>query len=386
MKLKSLPTDFRVREVSTVRAQGGPYALYELHKTSLGTPEAIQAILRSWNLPRHQISYGGLKDRHAQTSQFITIHHGPKQDFEDRSFQLQYLGQTARAFDAKDIDANNFEILLRGIPSDKQPSIADRLTLVQRVGLVNYFDDQRFGSVGHSGRMIAEPWCKGDYEQALFLAMAEENTHDRGREQQQKQILRECWGKWQECKDRLDRSHRRSIVTFLCDHPTNFKRAIALIRSDLRSIYIAAFQSALWNQWLSRLIESKFGEDVTHFTSVIGELALPIIGNCDAATLKWLGELSLPLPTARQHDWPQDLVGVLDQLLEKNGMERREIRLKYPRDTFFSKGIRPCWLRPRDFQFSWIKDELHPDRLALQLCFGLPRGAYATMLVKILSE
>jgi tRNA pseudouridine13 synthase len=175
-------------------------------------------------------------------------------------------------------------------------------------------------------------------------------------------------------------------VTFLCDHPTNFKKAISLIRSDLRSIYIAAFQSALWNQWLSKLIESKFGDNVTRFTSVIGELALPIIGDCDAQTLQWLGNLSLPLPTARQHDWPEDLVGVLDQVLEKYGMERREIRLKYPRDTFFSKGVRPCWLRPREFQYDWTDDELNPGRQALRLSFGLPRGAYATMLVKILSD
>lgn len=386
MKLKSLPTDFQVREVTTVRAQGGAFALYELHKTSLGTPEAIQAILRGWNLPRHQISYGGLKDRHAQTSQFLTIHHGPKQNFEDRSFELKYLGQTARAFNAKDIDGNYFEILLRGIQSDHRPIIEDRLALVQQVGLVNYFDDQRFGSVGLSGQMIAQPWCKGDYERALYLAMAEENSHDRGREQQQKRILRECWGQWKECKDRLDRSHRRSIVTFLCDHPTNFKRAIALIRSDLRSIYIAAFQSALWNQWLSQLIESQFVGSVTHFSSVIGKMALPIVGNCDSQALAWLGELSLPLPTARQHDWPADLVNTLDQVLANYGLERREVRLKYPRDTFFSKGIRKCWLRPLDFQYSWIDDPLHPQCRALRLAFGLPRGAYATMLIKILSE
>lgn len=386
MKLKSLPSDFRVREVSQIRAQGGPYALYELHKTSLGTPEAVQAILRSWNLPRHQISYGGLKDRHAQTSQFITIHHGPKQDFEDRSFQLHYLGQTARAFHAKDIESNDFEILLRGIDGHRQSTITDRLLLIQRIGLVNYFDDQRFGSIGFGGRMIAEPWCQGDYEQTLYLAMAEENKHDRGREQQQKQILRDYWGKWQECKDRLDRSHRRSIVTFLCDHPTNFKRAVALIRSDLRSIYLAAFQSALWNQWLSKLIEVKFDDNVSYLNSVIGQLALPIIGSSDTSLLQWLGQLSLPLPTARQHEWPEDLVGLLDQVLERYGLERREIRLKYPRDTFFSKGIRPCWLKPSDFQYSWAHDELHSDRQALRLSFRLPRGAYATMLVKMLSE
>jgi tRNA pseudouridine13 synthase len=234
--------------------------------------------------------------------------------------------------------------------------------------------------------MIAEPWCKGDYERALFLAMAEENSHDRGREQEQKKILRDNWGKWLECKDKLDRSHRRSIVTFLCDHPTNFKRAIALIRTDLRSIYIAAFQSALWNRWLSKLIESKFGESTNSFDSIIGKLALPSIGGCDAATLQWLGNLSLPLPSARQHDWPEECVGLLDEILQQYGMTRREIRLKYPRDTFFSKGIRNCWLKPREFEFSWTEDDLHDKHKALQLSFSLPRGSYATMLVKILSE
>ncbi len=386
MKLKSLPTDFQVRELTSVQAQGGPFALYRLRKTSLGTPEAIQAILRGWNLPRQQISYGGLKDRHAQTEQYLTIHRGPKQDFEDRSFILEYLGQTSRQFVAQDIAGNQFEILLRGIEKGDQQKIADRLQLVQQVGIVNYFDDQRFGSLGESGQFIAEPWCKGDYERALFLAMAEPNSHDRGRETEQKQILRDYWGQWLECKDRLDRSHRRSIVTFLCDHPTNFKRAIALIRTDLRSIYLAAFQSGLWNRWLSRLIESRLSPHVTYFESVIGNLALPQASTCDAEQLRWLGTLALPLPTARQHDWPEDLVGTLDEVLQPLGMERREIRLKFPRDTFFSKGIRPCWLRPADFQFEWLSDDLHEDQNALRLSFTLPRGAYATMLVKVISQ
>jgi tRNA pseudouridine13 synthase len=384
MKLKSQPTDFKVKELTDLRPSQGQHALYQLCKISLGTPEAIQAILRTWNLARHQIGYGGLKDRHAQTTQFMTIQHGPQRDLEDRSFQLIYVGQVPRPFAAQDIAGNQFDIMLRGITASDHQAVDDRLQLIQPVGLVNYFDDQRFGSLGKSRQFIAQPWCQGDYERALYLAMAEENSHDRGREQQQKQILRECWGNWQQCKDKLDRSHRRSIVTFLCDHPTNFKRAVALIRSDLRSIYLAAFQSGLWNQWLSQLIENQLSPHVSHFDSAVGPLALPIQANCDQAKLKWLSELSLPLPTARQHQWPEEHVGLLDQILTGYQMERREIRLKYPRDTFFSKGTRLCWLKPREFSYQWMADELHPGKQSLQLSFCLPRGAYATMLVKVL--
>lgn len=384
MKLKSQPTDFQVVELSNVQPTGGPHALYELTKTSLGTPEAIAAILQHWNLPRNRVSYGGMKDRHARSTQKITIYQGPQRDLRERSFSLKYLGQFSKPFDASNIGGNQFQIRLRGIQPDQQEAITTRAQTVSRLGVVNYFDDQRFGSLGRSGRFIAEPWCKGDYEQALHLALAEPNTHDRPREAEQKSLLREHWGNWLECKNRLDRSHRRSIVTYLVDHPTGFKRAIALLRSDLRSIYVAAFQSGLWNRWLSRLIEERCQPTLAWLPSPVGSLALPLSVEEDADRLKWLKELSLPLPSARQHDWPGELVGSLDAILSEYGLARNEIRLKYPRDTFFSKGSRACWLRADDFRFEWEEDDLHRGRVAILLRFSLPRGAYATMIVKML--
>ncbi|MFN9985251.1 MAG: tRNA pseudouridine(13) synthase TruD, partial [Pirellula sp.] len=79
MKLKSQPEDFQVDEQTTIRPTTGPYALYRLTKRGMGTPEAISEILHHWNLPRNRISYGGLKDRHASTTQYVSIAHGPKQ-------------------------------------------------------------------------------------------------------------------------------------------------------------------------------------------------------------------------------------------------------------------------------------------------------------------
>ena len=44
MKLKSLPDDFEVEELSDFRLGTGPFAVYMLTKRSLGTPEAITAV------------------------------------------------------------------------------------------------------------------------------------------------------------------------------------------------------------------------------------------------------------------------------------------------------------------------------------------------------
>lgn len=386
MKLKSLPADFQVTELSQVTASGGPYALYQLEKQSLGTPEAIQAILHHWNLPRHRISYGGMKDRHAQTTQWVTIQGGPRQDLRERSFGLLYQGQTARAFTPRDIEGNRFVLTLRGIEPGSQSELDARLRLIRSAGVVNYFDDQRFGSLGQSGRFIAEPWCRGDYEQALHLALAEPNSHDRPREREQKAILREFWGQWAECKQRLDRSHRRSIVTYLVDHPQDFKRAIALVRSDLRSIYVAAFQSGLWNRWLSQIISSKFGAAVWHLPSLLGPLAIPRLESGNADQIQWMRSLRLPLPSSRQHQWPEYETPLLDELLQEYNLQRREIRLKYPRDTFFSKGVRAGWLCPRELQFDWSTDDAQDGKRALRLTFELPPGAYATMVIKMLQS
>ncbi|MEK0426705.1 MAG: tRNA pseudouridine synthase, partial [Planctomycetota bacterium] len=307
MKLKSTPEDFRVDEITSVRPSNGTHGLYRLTKAGLGTPEAIAEVLSRWNIERRRISYGGLKDRHATTLQHFSIAHGPKTGFTDRSMQVEYLGQIPRPFHAKDIQANRFEIRLRKIATSQCQRLDRNADWLGRFGAINYFDDQRFGSIGESGELIGMHWCKLNYERALYIALAEQNPHDRPREKEQKEILRTYWGQWEKCKAMLDRSHRRSIVTYLLDHPVDFKRALALVRLDLRSIYIAALQSWIWNRWVSTLID-RFNEQKTerHLPSKSGQLALPDLATEDRQQL-WRSQwnVRLPLPSARQHHWPE---------------------------------------------------------------------------------
>ena len=111
MKLRRQPEDFQVTELTEVHPAAGPFALYRLTKTSLGTPEAIQAVCTRWNVHRKRISYGGLKDRHAVTTQHLTIHNGPRQSLQQKSLQLQYLGQVPAPFTAAEINANHFQLV-----------------------------------------------------------------------------------------------------------------------------------------------------------------------------------------------------------------------------------------------------------------------------------
>src|SRR5436190_7872134 len=103
MKLRRLPEDFAVEELADVSPGGGEFALYRLTKRSLGTPEAIEAVLRRWKLPRASVSYGGLKDRHAITRQYVTIRRGPRRGLQQEHLQLDYLGQSGQPFTPHEI-------------------------------------------------------------------------------------------------------------------------------------------------------------------------------------------------------------------------------------------------------------------------------------------
>jgi len=69
-------------------------------------------------------------------------------------------------------------------------------------------------------------------------------------------------------------------------------------------------------------------------------------------------------------------------VLAAEGIELRQIRVKYPRDTFFSKGERPAVFRPGELAHQSAPDEIYKRRQKLTLRFTLPRGSYATILVK----
>ena len=393
MKIKRLPEDFQVDELTAFPANGGRFALYRLRKRSIGTPEAIDEIARRWKIPRYRISYGGLKDKHAVTAQFVTVQNGPRRNLTEQGFELSYLAQAAKPFTPHAISANRFAIVLRDLSEAALARALEALPQVQVEGLANYFDDQRFGSVGASGEFIAQAWCAGNYERALWLALADPHPDDRPDERRQKEILRAQWGKWRECKAALERSHRRSIVTYLADKPPDrpdYRGAFARLKVDLRGLYLAAFQSCLWNRMLACFLrrEAPAG-GLTEVQLQLGPV--PFFAGLDAERAARFQNTQLPLPSARLHLNPEDpsdapALKLIGEVLAEFGLELRHLRVKYPRDSFFSKGSRAVAVPTANLEAEPADDELYPGRKKLALRFDLPRGSYATILVKRLTE
>jgi tRNA pseudouridine13 synthase len=327
------------------------------------------------------IAFAGLKDKHALTRQYVTIENGPRRGLTQTNFELEYLGQTSRPIHASEIVANRFQIVVRDLADREVAATQDALAAIAYDGLPNYFDDQRFGSLGVSGEFIAKPWCLGDYERALWLAIADDNDHDRPRDREEKQTLRDNWGNWNKCHQLLHSPQSKIIVSHLARQPGDFRRVIVLVRADIRSLWLAAFQSDLWNQILAALIE-RTCQPSQRTIVAIGRRELPFVTQLTPGQLAQLTSTTLPLPSARLKLDDDPLQRLYDEVLAREGLELRQMRVKYPRDSFFSKGERPATFRPSDVSHELSVDELYPPKQKLTLCFALPRGCYATIVVK----
>src|SRR5215470_10430270 len=111
MKLKQLPDDFQVEEVTSVVAgERGVFAFYKLEKSGWTTPDALAHVRRRWHIEPRRLSYGGLKDRHAATVQYLTIFRGPRRGLKHHAITVQYVGQLPHPYSSSDIRANRFRI------------------------------------------------------------------------------------------------------------------------------------------------------------------------------------------------------------------------------------------------------------------------------------
>jgi tRNA pseudouridine13 synthase len=383
MKLKQQPEDFQVEELTDVRpGTEGVYAFYRLEKTGWGTPEALAAIRRRWRVEPRRLSYGGLKDRHAQTIQYLTIQYGPRRNLTHHQIQVEYLGQLLSPYTSREIRCNRFQITLRDLAADVATNLLRQLNHLQTEGIPNYFDDQRFGSVGSGEEFMARLLVRGQFEQALRLALTAPYEFDRAPQKEEKRLLVEHWGDWANLKDRLPRGHARSLVDYLRVHPTDFRGAVARLKPELRTLYLSAYQSHLWNRMLALWLRRNCRPEQLR-TVELRLSDFPVPEGLDAQQRQHLAELWLPLPSARLKLDPADPRGELIQaILAEEGIKLHDLQVRGLREMFFSKGERAALCLPAALSGQEDADEHHPGQRKLTLRFELPRGCYATLVVK----
>jgi tRNA pseudouridine13 synthase len=387
MKLKQRPDDFQVEEVTdVVPSERGPFALYRLEKTGWSTPDALAAVRRRWAIEPRRLAYGGLKDRHAHTVQYLTIVHGPRRGLHHQAVTVNYLGQVEQPYDSHAIRCNRFRLTLRDLGDAARERAAARLDGVRRDGVPNYFDDQRFGSVAGSGQeFVGRLLVRGRFEEALRLALTAPYEFDRAPQKREKQLLAAHWGDWVKCVGVLPRGHARSLADYLRVHPGDFRGAVVRLRPELRGLYLSVYQSYLWNRMLARWLREHFRpEQLRDVELRLGPVPFP--ADLGEEQRQALAALRLPLPSARlKMDEGDALAPLVSSILADEGLTLHELQVRGVRELFFSRGERAAACVPAGLTADFAPDELRPGQHKLTLAYELPRGCYATIVVKALT-
>ena len=394
VKLKTRPEDFVVEEVTEGFQYGpnwGPYSVYSLTKRTMETQHAIYAMAEEFGVKREDVHFGGLKDKHAITTQYVTIENGPKKSYEQKSFSATYLGDAKRHFHSSDILGNKFKITLRNFADDVIPTMDKAINSRTLYGFPNYYGAQRFGSVGLSGEFAAKLWCAREHERALHLLFTDEYPHEKPSQKQFRAIAADHWGDWNDLKraaneyvDNIrDVKLHMKVLDNLIRDPQDYLGAFMKFPKHLRAIWLSAYQSFLWNTMASLYLQ-KFLTN-TNFENQFLSPSLTQLGTLafyqditEQETVQ-LKRVLLPMISKRTAIQPQPLLEeVIEETLDMMRVQMDDLVVPSPRDCFFTNISRNLIEFPHSMSHKWIEDESYAGKKSLRMEFQLGRGVYAT--------
>lgn len=384
MKIKVRPDDFSVNEISNLALkQKGAFACYRLYKQGWNTVEIINHLSKALSIPFNAFSYGGRKDRYGSTWQYITIEDARIFDSVSESYQLKFSGFMDRPMGPDLIEANEFKITIRDVEAKDLPATKKTIQQIATFGYPNYFDDQRFGSYRPLYGFLAERILKGHFNGALKTLLTFPSTSDSGPEKKRKLFLGDHWGQWQLCLNNAKTGFEKQTFSHLLKEPKGFLSLLRKIPQHDLSFYFSVYQSYLWNELLRRIIKKTCQTAILSFKGVAGDYLFYSTINDD--NLHYLKGLSLALPCAKVK-MPDTLSqGFYKETLAGAGIRQGMFNNIKTRQSFFCRAPRNALVFPENISYEFAADEIFQKKTKLILSFRLPRGSFATMLIKRLS-
>jgi tRNA pseudouridine13 synthase len=151
--LRSIPEDFEVHEELPFQPEGrGSHWLLQVLKRDANTEWVARELARIARVRVGEVGFAGLKDRRALARQWFSIPQARStaadwSALHTADFQVLEVHAHGRKLRRGALAANRFRITVRQVRGSAH-AIEERIALISRRGVPNYFGAQRFGNAG----------------------------------------------------------------------------------------------------------------------------------------------------------------------------------------------------------------------------------------------
>jgi tRNA pseudouridine13 synthase len=144
------PEDFVVDEVPLYEASGeGEHWYVRLRKRGATTPELRAAVADAAGVPEREIGYAGMKDKHAVTTQWLSVpvpRTNPPEAWQlPEAFSVLAVTRHVNKLRIGHLESNRFRIRLVNVEPSARARLAPLCERIAHAGVGNYFGSQRFG-------------------------------------------------------------------------------------------------------------------------------------------------------------------------------------------------------------------------------------------------
>ena len=395
-QIRQQPEDFVVNEVYVEhRALDGRYQLVKVTKTDTETHHLVRDLSRRLRISQRRVSWAGTKDKRAITAQRMSL----DSIYLEAPFNLgnaivEPIGRSDRPIKLGDLEGNEFSITIRNVEGAKDDIASSIASFVEEIhdarGVPNFFGIQRFGSIRPVNHLIGRALVEGDLEQAVMMYIGKPFPDEPEDVKEARQRVSDT----HDFKEALQRMpfrlrYERAMLNHLAKYPNDFDGALGTLSMNLQRLFIHSFQSYLFNMMVSSRLARGFplssgfdGDRV--WVSDQGRVRTVVPKNVkDMNQNLAVGRASVQMPVlGYETELSDGVIGQIEQeVLMSEGVNLDAFKVEScPR--LASKGVMRNVALPVDIGFTVAPDELNNDQVRVDLRFFLPKGGYATAVLR----
>ncbi len=410
--IRRAPEDFVVEEVlvdgsqATTHETAGKAALGAsverqrfllcvLVKRNWDTFIALRNLAKELEIEPKRVQIAGIKDAKAVTAQHITLEGVSVEaasKVQMRDVQLRPVGYFREALCPFYLLGNHFKIAVTEVSASDASNQVEQAygELVAAGGIPNYYGHQRFGTTRAITHLVGKAMVQGNLQEAALNFLAKPSPHEHPNSRQMRAEL----GETLDFKLALENfpmqlRFERVMLRHLAEHPSDFAGAFRWLPLKLRLLFVQAWQSYLFNRFLSARLRAGFGlgkAEVGDFVVGVERNGLPMVKAnklVDSANLDTVNgqvaagkmRVALPVVGARQK-LSGGVMGELEQaVLEQEGVQTAGFWVPDLPELSAKGELRAAVCPIKNFTSTASEGKV-------VLEFTLLRSAYATVLLR----